>query len=366
MERRIPVTTLARVCEQYHVPTIDFLKIDVEGYEREVLEGADWERYRPRVVLVEATKPLATTPTHEHWESILLSADYRFAFFDGMNRYYVRGEDRELMPLLSVPANYFDDFERYPHLHRVQDLEHQIQHLRRSNEEMLESRDSVRRDLEQTRAVLAGAREELAGAREELAGAHQELAGAHQELAGAHAALAATRQELDTTTAALDQAGVVLSENARPAHGPASRARHGAGAARSLRGLGPDYDQRGSAAPHGRRAGTASEIAAPPCHPDPARASGPRGRPLLNHSGRPAPGRRMEPIQLAPEPGGDREAQCAQALRVPIDSGTGEGSWGSATGVAARKIESPQHMNVFARCRRIRSQRPDGCRIADR
>ena len=38
-ERSIPVTTLARVCEQYAGQTIDFLKIDVESHEREVLEG---------------------------------------------------------------------------------------------------------------------------------------------------------------------------------------------------------------------------------------------------------------------------------------------------------------------------------------
>ena len=38
-QRSIPVSTLARVCEQYVGQTIDFLKIDVESYEREVLEG---------------------------------------------------------------------------------------------------------------------------------------------------------------------------------------------------------------------------------------------------------------------------------------------------------------------------------------
>ena len=38
-ERSILVTTLARVCELYAGETIDFLKIDVESHEREVLEG---------------------------------------------------------------------------------------------------------------------------------------------------------------------------------------------------------------------------------------------------------------------------------------------------------------------------------------
>ena len=90
VEHSIPVTTLARVCEQYAGATIEFLKIDVESYEREVLEGADWSRYRPRVVLVEATRPGTNIPSHEHWEPLLLAADYLFSFFDGLNRYYVR------------------------------------------------------------------------------------------------------------------------------------------------------------------------------------------------------------------------------------------------------------------------------------
>ena len=96
IEHSIPVTTLARVCEQHAAPTIDFLKIDVEGHEREVLEGADWGRFRPRVVLVEATRPDTSIPSHDDWEALLLAADYLFAFFDGLNRYYLRVEDREL------------------------------------------------------------------------------------------------------------------------------------------------------------------------------------------------------------------------------------------------------------------------------
>ena len=57
IEHAIAVTTLARVCERYAPRTIDFLKVDVESYEREVLEGADWSHFRPRVVVVEATSP---------------------------------------------------------------------------------------------------------------------------------------------------------------------------------------------------------------------------------------------------------------------------------------------------------------------
>ncbi len=86
--QRVDVLTLADVCRT-HVPagqTIDFLKIDVEGMERAVIEGADWVRWRPRIVVVETNEP-------ETWERRLLDNDYLFAAFDGVNNYYVRSED---------------------------------------------------------------------------------------------------------------------------------------------------------------------------------------------------------------------------------------------------------------------------------
>ena len=53
----MPVSTLARVLEEARALEIDVLKVDVEGLEEQVLAGNDWERFRPRVVLVEATFP---------------------------------------------------------------------------------------------------------------------------------------------------------------------------------------------------------------------------------------------------------------------------------------------------------------------
>lgn len=94
--REVEVTTLAAVCAAHCPGPIDFLKIDVEGWEREVIEGGDWARFRPRVVVVEATKPNSTEPTHQGWEPLLLGHRYLFAWFDGLNRYYVREEDRAL------------------------------------------------------------------------------------------------------------------------------------------------------------------------------------------------------------------------------------------------------------------------------
>lgn len=110
-EMQIEVTTLAELCSRHSAEQIDFLKLDIEGSEREVLAGNDWSAFRPRVVLVEATEPGTRVPSYELWEPILLGADYQFALFDGLNRFYVRTEDAdELEPLIAAPATIFDDF----------------------------------------------------------------------------------------------------------------------------------------------------------------------------------------------------------------------------------------------------------------
>ncbi len=54
---RKPVRTLSELCVEAGVSTIDFLKIDVEGAESEVLAGMDFKRWRPRVVVIEAIAP---------------------------------------------------------------------------------------------------------------------------------------------------------------------------------------------------------------------------------------------------------------------------------------------------------------------
>jgi FkbM family methyltransferase len=87
-----PVTTLAALCAIHATSPIDWLKIDVEGAEADVIAGHDWRRFRPRVVLVEAIAPGSMEPSHHGWEPMLLAADYAFVFFDGLNRWYLARE----------------------------------------------------------------------------------------------------------------------------------------------------------------------------------------------------------------------------------------------------------------------------------
>ena len=126
-ERTVEVLTLAQVCEDHVDGEIDFLSVDVEGHEAQVLLGADWKRWRPRVVLVEATEPLTTVSSHDAWEPTLLDADYLFAAFDGLNRWYVRIEDAHLLEPLRTPVNVLDDYIPYVYFKPIEDLRYGVE-----------------------------------------------------------------------------------------------------------------------------------------------------------------------------------------------------------------------------------------------
>lgn len=105
------ISTLAAVCRDHVRQPVDFLKIDVEGSELDVIRGADWA-IRPRVLLVECVAPIDGGPTHEQWDEILTAQGYAFTLFDGLNRFYCNGsEAAEALNRLAVPANVRDGFE---------------------------------------------------------------------------------------------------------------------------------------------------------------------------------------------------------------------------------------------------------------
>ncbi|MBE7210452.1 MAG: FkbM family methyltransferase [Gluconacetobacter diazotrophicus] len=111
--RRVTVSTLADVARRHAAGEVHFLKIDVEGAERAVLAGADLFAFRPWIILVEATVPGTQEPSHADWEPILLAAGYEFAWFDGLNRFYLASERADaLRPHFASPPNVFDDFIR--------------------------------------------------------------------------------------------------------------------------------------------------------------------------------------------------------------------------------------------------------------
>jgi FkbM family methyltransferase len=96
------VRPLRQLIDEAGLSGIDFLKIDVEGAEAEVLAGMDFVRHRPRLLLIEAVAPGSMAEAWAAWEPALIAHNYRFAFFDRLNRFYVAEEASDL--LARVPA----------------------------------------------------------------------------------------------------------------------------------------------------------------------------------------------------------------------------------------------------------------------
>ena len=202
-ERVVPVVTLTQVCEDHVEDDIDFLSVDVEGHEHRVVAGADWKRWRPRVVVIEATEPGTTVPSHERWEPTLLEADYLFAAFDGLNRYYVRAEDAQLAEGLRTPVNVFDDFEPFRYVKPLQDLRHGF--------------ETSQRHLVAARALNETLWQEYHDLLGECARLDPELSMLQAEFERLHRSLANTRTRYEALSAAIDEAHALYEPLARGA-----------------------------------------------------------------------------------------------------------------------------------------------------
>jgi len=138
----VPVVTLAGISRKLGSREVHWLKIDVEGYEKQVLEGWDPDLLQPWIIVVEATLPNTATPNHSEWEHLLQDRGYRFVYHDGLNRFYLHPDHEGLRDAFATPPNVFDDLRLTPHAsmcrgivavhaRNMQDYEHAIlQHER--------------------------------------------------------------------------------------------------------------------------------------------------------------------------------------------------------------------------------------------
>lgn len=191
IRHRVPTLTLAQLLSR-HAPDrhIHFLKIDAEGSEEAIIAGGDWQRFRPEVLVVESTEILTNRRIEAAWHETLRQASYTFAYFDGVNDFWVRAESEGLRACFAYPVNTLDNFQRFsPEL------------------------ENLKLDLARVRKTATGAETALATAREELANANKEfthtlealthakedVADASSRCQAAEAALRETRRELETS-----------------------------------------------------------------------------------------------------------------------------------------------------------------------
>lgn len=107
---QVAQTTLTKICSEHVKNQIHFLKIDVEGFEEQVLKGFDFKRFRPWILVIEAIIPSSQIPNFQTWEPILLQSDYRCVYTDGLNRYYLADEHQELSEFFKLPVNVSDEY----------------------------------------------------------------------------------------------------------------------------------------------------------------------------------------------------------------------------------------------------------------
>jgi FkbM family methyltransferase len=111
---KVKLSTLTAILDE-HAPDrhMQFLKIDAEGAEDAIIAAADWTRYRPEVVVAESSEPYTNRRITAAWQKVLEKNRYRFAYFDGVNDFWVREESSHLLEAFRVPVNVLDFYKIY-------------------------------------------------------------------------------------------------------------------------------------------------------------------------------------------------------------------------------------------------------------
>jgi len=84
---KVQVRTLDEVLDELKLPRLDFISIDVEGLQLQVLQGFDIQRHRPRLLLLE--DHLHDLKSHRH----LKAKGYRLVKRTSFNNWYIPADE---------------------------------------------------------------------------------------------------------------------------------------------------------------------------------------------------------------------------------------------------------------------------------
>ena len=184
--RMVPCDTLQSIVDKYaNGRPVDFIKVDAEGAETAIVHSTHWRRLRPRVLLLEATRPWSSMLANQDWEPTLLEQGYVRAYFDGINCFYIPEEEAStLLRHFQVPVNVLDRAERH-----ANEAAHAQLHLREAEVgALVAERDTLRTTLETAHLAavrLTNEREELQAALETANLAAVRLTNEREELQAA-------------------------------------------------------------------------------------------------------------------------------------------------------------------------------------
>ena len=222
---RVPCLPLSEILDRFSKRNIHWLKIDVEGMEKRVIEGWSPSSVRPWIVVVESTKPNSPKPNFADWEPDLVALGYEFVYFDGLNRFYVSREHPDLKKYFGPGPNCFDGFALSGHATApfCTQINAEKTNLRQHLAERAEEAARLSRSLDATRAEAASQANAFMQATSawesaskaltaELSAKNDALAARDAELDRLHAELAAERETLAARDAELDRLHNVIVE----------------------------------------------------------------------------------------------------------------------------------------------------------
>ena len=198
IEHIVKTCTLRDLLDAANSPAIDLLKIDVEGFEPNVIRSNDWSRFRPNVILVEATFPETPVRRPDVAGPLLENAGYRRVYFDGLNDYYLENSFVAPEGAFDAPPNLFDHFTTIGHAQLAQErdfLRQEGQSLKVERENALIEITALRIELGQQLYL----RDDIARARDALLAMRRQMTELARQMENIEAERAAVETRLEAT-----------------------------------------------------------------------------------------------------------------------------------------------------------------------
>jgi hypothetical protein len=127
------------------------------------------------VLVIEATLPNSRETNHASWEYLVTDRRYRYAWFDGLNRYYVAEEHAALLASFGIQPNVFDDYISH-HLDKAWAANSAATEALAASEEQADAARAELHDMIQFAETLEAEKQdalaEIAQLRQDLAQAH--------------------------------------------------------------------------------------------------------------------------------------------------------------------------------------------------
>ena len=93
---KVPARTLTSLLDEHGITQVDFVNLDVEGYELEVLKGFDLEKWKPKYLMIEVySKDQANIERYleaHHYQNIRNMSDFNLQnnpLWDGSHNDYL-------------------------------------------------------------------------------------------------------------------------------------------------------------------------------------------------------------------------------------------------------------------------------------